>query len=243
MKQQPDKLFRDKLLSHSQDVPPLLWDRIEGGLDKKKSSFTWLFVAASITVAIAGGYLFYTGALETNNTELAGIQRPVDSTIIESAVPVQDQTVEAKILTAEATAMPVKPKSEGQRNTTEKTKNTPAGLPAEQLLLEETIEPVRQDSTGYAYGPPTPQLAFRAQPKREENITIVITAEQTNQYLVNNKISEATSEEKKPSTLKKLLKKAADLKVNQDPFGDLRQKKNEILALNFKSEKQRGQKK
>jgi hypothetical protein len=40
--------------------------------------------------------------------------------------------------------------------------------------------------------------------------------------------------------LKKLLDKAEDM----DPFGDLRQKKNEILALNFRSEKnQRGQNK
>jgi hypothetical protein len=38
------------------------------------------------------------------------------------------------------------------------------------------------------------------------------------------------------------LQKASDLKSNQDPFGDLREKKNEILALNFKNEK-RGQNK
>ena len=41
----------------------------------------------------------------------------------------------------------------------------------------------------------------------------------------------------------KLLKKANDLKNNHDPMGELRQKKNEILALNFKGEKQRGQNK
>jgi hypothetical protein len=51
-------------------------------------------------------------------------------------------------------------------------------------------------------------------------------------------LAEATPELKKPSTLKKLLDKAYDLKHNQDAFGELRQKKNEILALNFKNEKQ-----
>jgi hypothetical protein len=55
-------------------------------------------------------------------------------------------------------------------------------------------------------------------------------------------LAQATSEEKKSSTFKKLLKKANDLKSNQDPFGDLREKKNEILALNFRNEK-RGQNK
>ena len=71
---------------------------------------------------------------------------------------------------------------------------------------------------------------------------MTITSEETNKYLNENALAEATSEEKKSSTLKKLLKKANDLKNNQDPFGDLRQKKNEILALNFKNEK-RGQNK
>jgi hypothetical protein len=55
--------------------------------------------------------------------------------------------------------------------------------------------------------------------------------------------NDATPEDKKPSTLKKLLRKANELTNNQDPLGDLRQKKNEILALNFKSDKQRGQNK
>jgi hypothetical protein len=62
-------------------------------------------------------------------------------------------------------------------------------------------------------------------------------------YLDKKSLAQATSGEKKPSTLRKLLDKAYDLKHNQDPFGDLRQKKNEILALNFRSEKQRSQNK
>jgi hypothetical protein len=41
--------------------------------------------------------------------------------------------------------------------------------------------------------------------------------------------------------LRKLLDKAYDLKHNQDPLGDLRQKKNEIFALNFKNDKQRSE--
>jgi hypothetical protein len=242
MKQQPDKLFRDKLFSHSKDVPPMLWDRIESGLEKKKSSFTWLFVAASITVAIAAGYLFQTGGIETNNKELAGVPSPIDSSTTESGIAVKDHLADGKIAIVEPTPTPVKRKSEGKKNITKTKENSLTVTHAEELILEEPVQPVLQDSVAHSYAA-TPQLAFRALAKREENITIVITAEQTNQYLVNNKISEATSDEKKSSTLKKLLKKAADLKVNQDPFGDLRQKKNEILALNFRSEKQRGQKK
>ncbi len=74
----------------------------------------------------------------------------------------------------------------------------------------------------------------------EKNIKITISANESEKFLNKNSLAQATPSEKKTSTLKKLLDKAEDM----DPFGDLRQKKNEILALNFRSEKnQRGQNK
>ena len=78
--------------------------------------------------------------------------------------------------------------------------------------------------------------------KKSSSITITITAEETDKYLNKNAIAEATSKERKSSTFKKLLKKANELTSNQDPFGDLRVKKNEILALEFKNDR-RGQNK
>ena len=83
-------------------------------------------------------------------------------------------------------------------------------------------------------------IKTEVQPK---NITLVYTAKDVEEYLDKKALAEATSDHKKSSTFKKLLKKANDLTSNQDPFGELRQKKNEILALNFKNEKQRGQNK
>ena len=85
----------------------------------------------------------------------------------------------------------------------------------------------------------TPKVAPE---KNKSTMTLTFTAEETNKYLDKNALAEATQEDKKSSTFKKLLKKANDLKSNQDPFGDLREMKNEILALNFKNEK-RGQNK
>jgi hypothetical protein len=80
--------------------------------------------------------------------------------------------------------------------------------------------------------------------KEQEGVTLIYSAEEVNEKYLNKKaLAEATSDNKKPSTLRKLFDKAYDLKHNQDPFGDLRQKKNEILALNFKNEKQRSQNK
>jgi hypothetical protein len=90
-----------------------------------------------------------------------------------------------------------------------------------------------------------PQIETTSVPAETEHekITLVYTAKDVEEYLDKKSLAEATSDSKKSSTLKKLLKKANDLTNNQDPFGELRQKKNEILALNFKNEKQRGQNK
>ncbi|MEJ1239410.1 hypothetical protein WBG78_14840 [Chryseolinea sp. T2] len=72
-------------------------------------------------------------------------------------------------------------------------------------------------------------------------VKLTYNVDDVSAYLEKNINTDATDEEKKQSTLKKLLQKANDLKTNQDPFSELRQRKNEILALNFMNEK-RGQK-
>ena len=76
----------------------------------------------------------------------------------------------------------------------------------------------------------------------ERSMTLVFNTRETEAYLDKNSLGEATEDGKDASTFKKLLQKARDLKTNQDPIGDLRLKKNEILALNFKNDK-RGQNK
>jgi len=48
---------------------------------------------------------------------------------------------------------------------------------------------------------------------------------------------DATSESKDASSIQKLLQKAGELTTNQSPIAQLRSKKNEILALNFRNEK------
>jgi hypothetical protein len=108
----------------------------------------------------------------------------------------------------------------------------------EEKLPVESVEtaPVEQEKT-------SDPIVADVQSK-SSHVTIVITSTEADEkYLDKKSLAEATSEEKKSSTLRKLLDTAYDLKNNQDPFGDLRQKKNEILALNFKSEKQRSQNK
>ena len=83
-----------------------------------------------------------------------------------------------------------------------------------------------------------------AQDDTPKNFKLVIEAGEVNEkYLTKRTVAKATSQDDNSSGIKKLLDKANDLKNNQDPFGDLRHMKDEILALNFQSNKKQEQNK
>jgi hypothetical protein len=109
-------------------------------------------------------------------------------------------------------------------------------------------EPIEERIPDYENTPTQDDLAGIISPlSRDEEIAttenkkgykLIIEADEVNQkYLTKGSLVHATSREENPSGIKKLLDKAQDLKNNQDPIGDLRQLKNEILALNFQENK------
>lgn len=50
---QPDKLFRDGLGKYQKAAPSTAWDRIESGLDRKRTLSPWLKIAAGLLILIA----------------------------------------------------------------------------------------------------------------------------------------------------------------------------------------------
>jgi hypothetical protein len=250
MNQQPDRLFRDKLATFQRAAPAGAWDKIEANLSKKNNKGVWLWVAASVSiVAIAGlgawqmmsdgsdHHPHITGTIPTNAVPT------VDSTF--TASPLQEnisQPVEIQKAMAEE-----KSASKRQRRATKETLKNPEpallqeSLPASSIAQEDNTDHKTMPDHDHIVVESTTAVATTstaADNTHKTSMKIVITASTTEAYLDKKALAEATSDDKKSSTLKKLLKKAADLKTNQDPFGDLRQMKNEILALNFKNEKQ-----
>jgi len=120
---------------------------------------------------------------------------------------------------------------------TTRTSPEPASLTKESLVS--STEPTGVDKTLFADGHPV--AVDVAAERVSQGVTLTYSAKEVSAYLDKNFDGDATDDDKKQSTLKKLLQKANDLKTNQDTFGELRQRKNEILALNFKNDK-RGQK-
>jgi hypothetical protein len=256
MNQQPDKLFRDKLESFSRPAPASAWDRIETGLDKKNNTRgIWWKVAASLLMLIVAGYILWS-ALHNNtapsqqlvNTDKLQPKQNIPQKNAERP-PASDSTQKTNgDIYTESVIQPEK-KTEAvvvdkQKENPRQTISTQPGDDAttQPQLIAETITPPTEEVPAIVETPDATAAQHERVVATQQSITLVFSADETDNYLNKNLSSEATHEEQKPSTFKKLLKKAQDLKNNQDPVGELRQKKNEILALNFKNEK-RGQNK
>jgi hypothetical protein len=250
MNQQPDKLFREKLAGFQKPVSATAWNRVEAKLQKKNNWKLWLNVAASLVVIAMATFLLWPES-ELNNQPTRLAEKQVNDD------PVKDQAAPEKIISpAEKTVVEKEEPSQSisgkkpkaQKANVQKIQQTEAQLAVvtENKNQEEVPESViKPEETALHENIQNENSMTEATPSKEEDngVTIVYSAEEVNEkYLDKKSLAEATSDERKPSTLRKLLQKAYNLKNNQDPFGDLRQKKNEILALNFKSEKQRSQK-
>lgn len=244
MNQQPDKFFREKLENYQKAAPTSAWDRIESQLEKPSNTFFgWWKIAASLLLLTALGYLFRPHPSTSVKQPLA--QAKSDNQPAKKTEQIEaDRTVESKDQPTPkdpANSMPRQSPTmkTASKNVKQQKRITPASehvATAEGEKHDQPVETTTPETSGVQIEPnitPTQQST---------SLTLTFSVEETNKYLDKKALAQATSEEKKSSTFKKLLKKANDLKSNQDPFGDLREKKNEILALNFRNEK-RGQNK
>ena len=244
MKPQPDKLFRDKLENYQPEAPSGAWEKIAAHQAAKNTGRHWLRAAASLlllaSVAVYGWYYFNDQSMEPSLAQ----QRPALKTETQPR-PVQDtpqadvapiaEAVPSKTSNTEAPGKSVAiPDEQVQPKEEIPVASTDESIPDATVSIAENNTPLANDISNAE----EQSLSVSPTPK---SLTLVFTAHDVNEYKKSE--YDATSDDKKPSTLKKLLRKANALTNNQDPLGDLRQKKNEILALNFKSDKQRGQNK
>lgn len=250
MNQQPDKFFREKLQGLQKPAPSSAWSKVETQLDKKKHKGIFLKIAAAIIFLAATSILLWINNTTEKPALLTEIKKEEISNPIsrgkniapllklkDSIKSVQPDKIDnnANVLVQKArkTKRSIKkiiPKKSDRKGAF--TYNNAIAT----IEIEKPIQPVADIEEQL------PTIAPVTSGNHDTGITLVYTAKEIDEkYLDKKSLAEATSKDKKPSTLRKLLDKAYDLKHNQDAFGDLRQKKNEILALNFKNEKQRSQ--
>jgi hypothetical protein len=245
MNQQPDKLFRDKLEHFQKPISANAWSRVENNLDGRKAHFPFLKIAAAITVVVGIGWWL----MSKDNPEApreAKVQHTNQKYIEKKVSPSTEVISDAGKSLAEA-----KPKPDATIDLPAK-KNSAhrkqAVIKKEEAVVNELLPPsenipvVTESEPQQEVNDDANALAVQNTATLKSN-TLVLSADEVNAKYLNqeNLQGHATPDNKKTSTLQRLLNKVSDLKNNQDPLGDLRQKKDEILALNFKTEKQRNQ--
>lgn len=258
MKQQPDKLFRDKLERYQKAAPASAWDRIAAAQAKKKGGKLWLKVAAALLLLTCATAIFLTThkdgrpehelAANDGQSPVAGPatdgQRDAD-TPTQGSSPASGEAgplprSEAPVTAAPSRTTPEKKQASRTHKVAEAAKEAAADNAVAMRRTEAAAISTDAPALGVVESTPAAK-ATNVPASVPASVTLVYSAAEVSAYLNKNNDDEATADDKKQSTLKKLLQKANDLKTNQDPFGELRQRKNEILALNFKNDK-RGQK-
>jgi hypothetical protein len=233
MKQQPDNLFREKLENLRLEVPANAWSRIEAGLDKPSYKGLWMKIAAGLLLLAVAGVLIWnvTGKEEIKTLassppdEKIGIDESANNKVNEQALALND-----------------KPKQEFSKSVMEK-KNRTSPLAASTTLASETqTKAVTSTTETVATEISTPETN-QTLSETQTAVYLVYTAEEVNQkYLRKPPEDDATQEDKKSSRMQMLMGVAMNLKNGDGGLGDLRQIKDEILALNFLDEKKQSKK-
>lgn len=253
MNQPLDNFFREKLGQAHKPAPPAAWDRIDAGLHGRQRKGLWLKAAASVLVVAASTFILWPAEDTTRPAHLA--EAPVKSNTLQHTAPPQTAPIPAVVAPAPAAAHTPQAQPASKKQPGRAPRQTTAQpLPVQQRQVAVTQPDAQQQDqpnhVANGYEPTAPLKPAPAssnvvlaeadidEEKNDESITLVYTANEIDEkYLDKEALAKATSAQKKPSTFRKLLDKAYDLKNNSDPMGGLRQKKDEILALNFKSEK------
>jgi hypothetical protein len=224
MTSQPDKFFRETLEHFTKPVSADAWKRVEAGV-QKKHAVPWMKIAAGVALlSVAAVLLWPTYQSPTDQTSVALPNTPPKSSVNESSV-----IEPGPVATDESVAKP--------NNSTVNT-IIPRVKPTSQLATV-TNSSLAQDnivSTEEINSQPTTDVLLAETPASK---TIVYTAEEVNaRFLKKDAVAEATFDEKNSSGIQKLIEAAHSLKNTDTGLGDLRQKKDEILALNFRDKKQ-----
>jgi hypothetical protein len=226
MTSQPEKLFRDKLENFQRPAPAAAWERIESNLDKTSNKKLWLKIAAGLLLLTVAGFLLRpaqtSGPAETvSQTDKTKTVTPQKENVVEN----NQNNVQPVVADQAPIKKSDKPKTKTEVVNSIEPEQSVATVEKTEVLPENnfTVEPIEN----------TPAIVV-AEAKAEPSTTIVYTAEEVNaRFMKKNVSSEATTQEKKPSGIQKLMGLAYDLKNNENGLRDLRQKKDEILALNF----------
>lgn len=218
MNNKVDKLFKEKLETHTLQPSAQAWEKVDSHLSKKNKMVVWLRVAAAI--ALLGAVTFVVVDFSEPKKEI--VKKKIEEPKTQEdplVVPEQKQVAE----------VPVKKKSL-QRS---QPKRVVAPViqevqpePEQVAIVEEPVAPVVVEA-----------------PKKERSITLTYSLPSIKkQQPEATETAVATVEEPKKTGFERVLEIAKEVKNADNPLGELREAKNDILAFEFKKDKDKNKK-
>lgn len=221
MTSQPDKLFRDKLENFQQPVPLGAWDKIESNLAKSNHKIVWLRVAAGVALLSVAAVTLWPAEetqpiTKTNNKNSV---TPIDT--VRKPIPKQEEEIKTEEVLAPFQKKYTSPMAKS---------NKPD---------QKSIQPIQDSVTSIPRYENKELIAVVGVPEGiAPSKTIIYTADEVNSKFLKKKLPpEATPDTKEASGIQKLIGLAYAAKNSEATLGDLRQKKDDILALNFGKKK------
>lgn len=249
MSNKVDKLFKDKLESHSLPPSAQAWEKVEAHLGKKNKMGLALRVAAAVALL---GVLTFVGINWSNSSDQKQELVKEEPKKIEPKV-VEPKEKEHKEEIKQAEKVERAPVAVEQRQT-KKTKTQPvveqpkeqehsleqpSQQPVEQIAavdLTPTQQPSHQ-ATQQPSNQATQQPSHPATQPPAAGITLTYSLPPVKKEIAEPAI--AQSEEKKTG-FERVLAIAREVK-NGDPLGELREAKDDIFALDFRKDKNKKQ--
>lgn len=250
-----DEFFKEKLDQHSVKPSALAWERLENQLPQKPESNKgiWWAIAASISLLLMAGYLFYpkSDILSEENLMAEEVQQEMvqenqsgtEEQIILESSPAQNQEEEAK----ETIAQPVqKPQIQKKTKptTTPSFKTTPQNLIAQtETIPSEEIKPI--EKTDLKAETPDVSIPLTETPSLNQSVAEAKTTEEP-LYRVNIYSNGIKKEDVNKNLITELGKTVSTVegfigKVDNG-FADLQDAKNNLFAT-LTSKKERADQK
>ncbi|MGB4847671.1 MAG: hypothetical protein WBP41_07105 [Saprospiraceae bacterium] len=247
MTPQPDKLFREALEDFNRPAPASAWNRIETGLDRKKSNGLWWKIAAGILLLIAASFIFWPHdtilpAVALNhqdeNKSTENTKLPITSSAevpVVSAVPAKhvEFIPNKKIKRNSPVTITGIEVEENNHQVVSNEKENEVSVPTSVEPVENIVEPdeIVADAS-------VSVLADDDETDVTQGRNMKYTSQEVNTRFMKKVIpAEATHEKKSASGVKKVIDVAFGFKNNDSLLGDLRQLKNEYLTINFPDKK------
>lgn len=236
MKNQMDKLFKEKLESHSLPPSDEAWARVEAKLSKKNNVVAWRIAAAILLLGAFISVMYWQQATE----------KPAAPTL--AITPAQKENKEAATTSQDnkpaATTDTKKTSQPSVNQSIRKQHDMPVAQHIEEIeKKEESAMPVVIESQKEnAVALMNEQQEEKEKEKISTNATSTATIASSTQKPIKLEftLDDFASEEKvvattevKNSGLKRVLELAKEVKNGEGPVNDLREMKRDLFAFNF----------